>query len=107
MGSYPQICDLLEEFLDVENTPERWITVEEIRRYHHLKRSSSHAIAGILRRLYKNPTFGYSYRVIRIEKITETRPQYGVVTRYLIQKRLSPSRPGSRPEPGTILIPCQ
>lgn len=107
MGSYPEICDLLEEFLDAEEMPERWITVEEIRRFYHLENTSSPAIAGILRRLYKNRTFGYPYRVVRMEKFTETGPPYRVFTRYLVQKRPSPTQPKPRPEAGRIPFPYQ
>jgi len=105
MGSSPEICDLLEEFMDADGMPERWITVEEIRTFFRLHRNSSHAIAGILRRLYKNRTFGYPYRVIRIEKFTETKPPYRIFTRYLVQKRSSASQPGSRTEDGSTAIP--
>lgn len=105
MGSSPEICDLLETFMDAEDMPERWITVEEIRTFFHLHRNSSHAIAGILHRLHKNRTFGYPYRVVRMEKFTESTPPYRVFTRYLVQKRSSASRPGTRTETGSTAIP--
>lgn len=104
MGSYPEICDLLEAFLDAKDMPECWITVEEIRIFFDLKKNSSHAIVGILRRLYKNRTFGYPYRVARMEKFIETVPPYRVFTRYLIQKK-PPSHRKSRPEAGRITVP--
>lgn len=66
---------------------EKWITVEEIRNYFHMSRYSSPAIAGILRRLYKNPTFGCTFRVTRIEVQKETAPPYRIFRRYLVKRR--------------------
>ncbi len=107
MGSCPEICDLLEGFLDAGGMPEPWITVEEVRRFYRLDKTSSPAITGILHRLYKNRTFGYPYRVVRMEKSRETGPPYRVFTRYLVQKRPSPTRPESRPGNGRIPFPYQ
>lgn len=106
MGSSPEICDLLEEFMNAGSASERWITVEEIRTFFHLEKNSSHVITGILRRLYKNRTFGYPYRVVRMEKFIETGPPYRVFTRYLIRRRPA-AHQKMRPDAGRIAVPYQ
>ena len=87
MGSQPETIDLLEQFMEIYGKPEKWITVEEIRNFFRMSRYSSPAIAGILRRLYKNPTFGCTYRVARIEVHKETGAPYRIFRRYLIQRK--------------------
>ncbi|OPY36393.1 MAG: hypothetical protein A4E35_01932 [Methanoregula sp. PtaU1.Bin051] len=98
MGTHPEMVDKLSLLMEESGEKQRWITVEEFRGYFQLEKNTSPAIAGILRRMYRNPTFGCPYRVTRIEICKENAPPYRVFRRYLVQAR-SPRTSGSRPEP--------
>jgi hypothetical protein len=86
MTSHPKIFELLKKYMDADNQPSRWITVQEFRSYFNLQRGCSPVIAGYFQRIYQNPTYLCPYRVIRIEHVRGPANQYRSVRRYLVER---------------------
>jgi len=86
MSCQPEILDLLEQYIEKRGGGEHWLTVQEFRRDLMMGRNSTHVISGILHRIYRNPMFSSSCRVIRIEKIRDPSQPCRNVSRYLIRK---------------------
>lgn len=86
MTCQPEILDLLEQYIEMRGGGEQWLTVQEFRLHFRMERNSIHLISGILHRIYRNPMFFSSCRVIRIEKIRDPAQPYRMVSRYLVRK---------------------
>jgi hypothetical protein len=80
--------DRLEEFMNICNATEHWLTVEEFRETLSLDKSCALAISGFLRRLYNNPSLpGGRYTVVRIENVKINCPCRHIVRRYLVREK--------------------
>ena len=86
MTSHPKIVELIKDYMDADDQPERWITVQEFRTFFDLKKSCSPVIAGYFQRIYQNPTYLCPYKVIRIEQVRDPANPYRFVRRYLVKK---------------------
>ena len=86
MTSHPKIVELIKDYMDADDQPERWITVQEFRTYFHLQKSCSPVIAGYFQRIYQNPTYLCPYKVIRIDQVRDPANPYRFVRRYLVEK---------------------
>jgi hypothetical protein len=87
MVRYKEIPDLLVQYMEMCEEPERWITVYEFRTCLHLDESSAHAISGFLNRICYRPFLSYPYRVKKIEKIIIHTPTRRIINRYLVKKK--------------------
>ncbi|MFA5415709.1 MAG: hypothetical protein WC295_09450, partial [Methanoregula sp.] len=87
MNGHPPIPELLEQFMEAGNVPERWITVRELRTHFHLDDTASPAISGFLRRIYQGPYFTCRYRVTRIERLIVNTPHTRMIKRYFVTQR--------------------
>jgi len=86
MTSQPAVLDLLEQYMDSRGGGERWLTVQEFRHHFRLQKNSSKKVSGILHRIYKNPVFASSCRVIRIERIRDPGQPSRMVMKYLVRR---------------------
>jgi len=105
MNGHPPIPELLEQFMEAGNVPERWITVRELRTHFHLDDTASPAISGFLRRIYHGPYFTCQYRVTRIERLTVTTPHTRMIKRYFVTQRPGAARVNVAPVPQAVPIP--
>jgi hypothetical protein len=99
MNGHPPIPELLEQFMEAGNVPERWITVRELRTHFHLDDTVSPAISGFLRRIYQGPYFTCQYRVTRIERLIVNTPHTRMIKRYFVTQRPGAVRVDSAPIP--------
>ena len=89
MTRYPEVPDLIEQYMDDTGAPSRWITVRDIRTRFSLDETAGPAVAGFLQRLSSGPVATCPYRVSRIEKYVDNVPPYRIICRYLVEKRPS------------------
>jgi hypothetical protein len=87
MGRYSGIPELLEQFMDEQETDEWWITVHELRDRFNLTRYQCNTVSGFLRRLGNRPFKGSSFTVIKIERITYEHRSYPKICRYLVKRK--------------------
>ncbi len=111
MNGHPPIPELLEQFMEAGNVPERWITVRELRTHFHLDDTASPAISGFLRRIYQGPYFTCQYRVTRIERLIVDTPHTRMIKRYFVTQRPGAVRvnvaPASHAAPTQDIPPCE
>jgi hypothetical protein len=98
MSCQPAILDLLEQYIEMQGGGEQWLTVQEFRRHFGIGRNNTHLVSGILWRIYKNPMFSSSCRVIRIEKIRDPVQPYRTVSRYLVRKETAAEKRYCHPD---------
>ena len=101
MGRYAGIPELLEQFMDENETDERWITVHELRDRFNLTRYQCNTVSGFLRRL-KFGTFGrFQFIVVTIERVHGENPSDPKNCRYLVKrKKLAASKERSERKDG-------
>ena len=88
MGGNRDVPELLERFMEASGTTERWVTVNEVRKYYGLDEYASPAISGFLHRISCGSFASFPYRVDRIEKvILDVKPHSRMVRRYLVTRR--------------------
>jgi hypothetical protein len=92
MTLYPEIPELLEQYMEDSGRSVQWITVQEIRTYFHLSDSDGPALSGFLKKIHDGPFFSCHYKVARIEKFRDTHPPYRIIKKYLVQERPVPRR---------------
>lgn len=101
MKKYPDMPELLEQFMDELDAGERWITVREFRERFQLTRPQANTVSGFLRRL-EFGTFGrFPFIVLKIERITRTSASDPSNCRYLVKRKGMPGaerkgKPGVR-----------
>jgi len=78
-------------------SPERWVTVREIRAFFNLDESTGPAFSGFLQRSHYGAFFSCRYKVTRMEKFRDTAPPYRIIRRYFVQERPGQNRSGSVP----------
>ena len=106
MKKYAGMPELLEQFMEEEETDERWVTVQELRDRFGLTRYQCNTVSGFLRRL-EYATFGRCpYIVTRIEHTEKTSPSRPVISRYLIRRR-GPTAEVQARQTGNICSPTQ
>ncbi|NMB78576.1 MAG: hypothetical protein GYA23_05720 [Methanomicrobiales archaeon] len=105
MNKYPQIPELLEQFMEEEGATIRWVTVQELRDRFGLTRYQCNTVSGFLRRL-EFGTFGqFPYIVSRIEHGTIAGASHTSSSRYLVQHRSMQRRPQPGfPYPDTVKV---
>jgi hypothetical protein len=87
MRKYPGMPELLEQFMQEQETEECWITVQELRYRFGLTRYQCNNVSGFLRRL-KSGSFGrFPYIVVRIEQAGATHPSDPPKCRYLVKRK--------------------
>jgi len=87
MTHYPEIPELLEQYMEASGSAERWVTVGELRSFFQLDESAGPALSGFLQKSYYWSFRSCRYRVERIEKFQETTPPYRIIRKYLVQER--------------------
>ncbi|HNX18057.1 MAG TPA: hypothetical protein PKM50_07000 [Methanoregula sp.] len=85
MRRYSGIPELLEQFMEEQNTDERWVTVQELRERFGLTRYQCNTVSGFLRRLEFSSFGRFPYIVTRIEQIPRTSPSDPPKCRYLVR----------------------
>jgi len=87
MGRYAGIPELLEQFMDENDTYERWITVHELRDRYNLTRYQCNTVSGFLRRI-RFGTFGrFQFIVVKIELVPGPNPSDPKNCRYLVRRK--------------------
>jgi hypothetical protein len=84
---YPEIPELLEQYMESACGTARWVTVEEFRDHFNLDPESGSGIAGFLRRIYKRPFRTYPYIVTRQERLRKPGKKMVMINRYLVKRR--------------------
>jgi hypothetical protein len=87
MTHYPEVPELLEQYMEASGSAERWVTVRELRSFFQLDESAGPALSGFLQKIYQWPSLSCRYRVERIEKFREITPPYRIIKKYLVQER--------------------
>ena len=87
MTRYPDVPELLEQYMEASGSAECWVTVKELREYFHLEQSAGPAFSGFLQKIHYAPFFSFQYRVTRMEKFRDQKPPHRVIRKYLLQKR--------------------
>lgn len=68
MRKYPGIPELLETYMQEQGTPERWVTVQELRERFGLTRYQCNTVSGFLRRLATGPFGRFPFIVANITR---------------------------------------
>lgn len=94
MNKYSGIPELLETFMEQEETDERWVTVQELRDRFGLSRYQCNTISGFLRRLEFGSFGRFPYIVSRIDHGTTDDPSQPPKSRYLVKHKSVQGKPG-------------
>jgi hypothetical protein len=87
MRKYPDMPELLEQFMVEQGRDQRWVTVHELRDRFGLTRYQCNTVSGFLRRL-KFGSFGrFPYIVLRIEQEEGANPSDPKKCRYLVKRK--------------------
>lgn len=87
MRRYPEIPELVEEFMRLDPQGERWVTVHELRDHFGLSRYQSNTASAFLRRLRAGPYGRFPFIVARIERSEGKNPSDPKKCRYLLRPR--------------------
>jgi hypothetical protein len=87
MKKYPGIPELLEKFMQEQDTDERWVTVQEIRDWFGLTRYQGNTVSGFLRRLESGPFGQFPYIVTRIGHTERSHCSDPPKCRYLVKRK--------------------
>lgn len=87
MTRYPEVPELLEQYMEESGRTARWITVREIRAHFNLDDSAGPALSGFLQKIFQGPFFSCRYKVTRIEKFEDTVPPYRIICKYFVEER--------------------
>lgn len=87
MRKYPDMPELLEQFMDEQDADERWVTVREVRERFSLTQHQANTISAFLRRLEFGPFRGFPFIVLRIERIERTSLSDPPKCRYLVRRK--------------------
>jgi hypothetical protein len=98
MARYPEIPELLEQYMEESGSTACWVTVREIRAYFNLDEAAGPALSGFLHKIFQGPFFACRYKVTRIDKFEDTVPPYRIICKYYIMER--PSRRKTRKSTG-------
>jgi hypothetical protein len=100
MSRYPDIPDLLEQYMEDSGRSEQWITVQDFRMHFQLAESYGPAISGFLGKIHHGPFVSCRYKVIRMEKFRDTIPPYRIIKKYLVRERPVQKRSSGHVMPG-------
>jgi hypothetical protein len=92
MTRYPEVPEMLEQFMEKSGTTARWVTVREIRAHFNLEESAGPALSGFLQKIFQGPFFSCRYKVTRIQKFTDDTPPYRIICKYYVEERPSHRR---------------
>lgn len=87
MRKYPGIPELLEAYMEENNSDERWITAHELRDRFGLTRYQSNTVSAFLRRLEFGPFRQYPFIVAKIVQEDGEKPSDPKKYRYLLKLR--------------------
>lgn len=88
MRKYPGIPELLEAYMQEQESAERWVTVQELRDRFGLTRYQSNTVSAFLRRLRLGPFGQYPFIVVKIERMNGKNPSDVKKCRYLLTLRV-------------------
>lgn len=87
MRKYPGIPELLETYMEEQESAERWVTVQELRDRFGLTRYQCNTVSGFLRRLKYGPFGQFPFIVAKIIREDGETPSDPKKCRYLLKKR--------------------
>lgn len=88
MRKYPGIPELLETYMEEQESAERWVTVQELRDRFGLTRYQCNTVSGFLRRLKYGPFGQFPFIVAKIIREDGETPSDPKKCRYLLKQRL-------------------
>jgi len=103
MRRYDGIPELLDRFMEEQDTRERWVTVQELRDCFGLTRYQCNTVSGFLRRLEFGPFGRFPYRVLRIEQVAGCHPSDPQKCRYLVKRKDMHADPVHHPMQRTVV----
>ena len=92
MTRYPEVPELVEQYMEESASTRCWVTVRDIRAHFNLEESAGQALSGFLHKISHGPFFSCRYKVTRIEKFEDTVPPYRIICRYFVEERPSQRR---------------
>jgi len=87
MRKYPDIPELLKQYMQEQDADERWVTVQELRDRFGLTRYQCNTVSGFLRRLESGPFGQYAFMVTRIEQTEGCHRSDPPKCRYLVKRK--------------------
>jgi hypothetical protein len=87
MNKYPGIPELLEQYMEENDSSERWITVNELRNRFNLTRYQCNTVSGFLRRLEFGSFGQFPFTVISIGLSDGEKPSTPKKYRYLVKRK--------------------
>jgi len=92
MRKYPGIPELLETYMEEQESAERWVTVQELRDRFGLTRYQCNTVSGFLRRLRCGPFGKFPFVVAKITREGGETPSDPRKCRYLLKPRVHHAR---------------